>query len=65
MPWWYAVVEARRELRNSTTADKIRPVGADDPDAAAFRERGRGRRDPYVHWVCDLLGRGIFVCRVP
>ena len=36
----------------------------DDPDAEAFKERGRRSRDQYLRWTRDLLGWGIFVCRV-
>jgi precorrin-6B methylase 2 len=35
----------------------------DDPDADAFRERGRRERDRYLRWRRDLLGWAIFVGR--
>lgn len=35
-----------------------------DPDAPAFRERGRRRRERYLRWERDLLGWAIFAGRV-
>ena len=35
----------------------------EDPDAAEFRNRGRGDRDLYLRWHRELLGWAIFVGR--
>ena len=34
-----------------------------DPDAVAFRERGRRNRERYLRWERDLFGWAIFVAR--
>jgi SAM-dependent methyltransferase len=34
-----------------------------DPDADAFRERGRHHKDRYLRWIRDLMGWAIFLCR--
>lgn len=47
------------------TLEEWLAANPDDPDAEAFRERGRRHRDRHLRWRRDLLGWAIFVCRVP
>jgi hypothetical protein len=55
----------RYETLHWLTLEEWLAANPDDPDAEAFRERGRLHRDRYLRWIRDLLGWGIFVCRVP
>lgn len=55
----------RYEALHWQTLEEWLAANPDDPDAAEFRERGRRHRDRYLRWIRDLLGWGIFVCRVP
>jgi hypothetical protein len=55
----------RYESLHWFTLEEWLAANPDDPDAEAFRERGRRHRDRHLRWRRDLLGWGIFVCRVP
>ena len=48
--------------------ERAQAAGVADPDdrqAEEFRTRGREHRERHLRWRRELLGWGIFVCRVP
>ena len=55
----------RYESLHWLALDEWLAANPDDPQAEEFRERGRRQRGRYLRWDRDLLGWGIFVCRVP
>jgi SAM-dependent methyltransferase len=67
MAWWYAVVEARHELQNPTSADKIRLLGErlGLGSGSSVLDVGAGRGGPAVLLARELGCRVRCVERAP